>query len=63
MSVRVRPLAPFIGESCMSKQEDVLNKAYGNMPREVGFTSSWDFIPTWRGIRYYWHKLVRKITR
>jgi len=47
----------------MSKQEDTLNKAYGNMPREVGFSHSWDFIPTWRGVKYYWHKLIRKATR
>jgi hypothetical protein len=47
----------------MSKQEDTLNKAYGNMPKEVGFTSSWEFIPTWRGLKYYWYKLVRKVTR
>jgi len=47
----------------MSKQEDVINKAYGNMPKEVGFNMSWDFIPTLRGIKYYWHKLIRKVTR
>jgi hypothetical protein len=45
----------------MSKQEDTLNKAYGNMPKEVGFSTSWEFIPTWRGIKYYWYKLVRKL--
>ena len=49
--------------TCMSKQEDVLNRAYGNVPREVGYTYDWSFMPTWRGIRYYWHKLIRKITR
>jgi len=43
--------------------EDTINRAYGNMPREVGFTHNWDFIPTWRGMKYYWHKLIRKITR
>ena len=49
--------------NCMSKQEDTLNKAYGNMPKEVGFNGSWEFIPTWRGLKYYWYKLVRKVTR
>jgi hypothetical protein len=63
MRVRVPPLAPIIGESCMSKQEDVLKQAYGSMPREVGFTGSWDFIPVWRGLKYYWYKLVRKAIR
>jgi hypothetical protein len=47
----------------MSKQQDVLNKAYGNMPKEVGYAMDWDFIPTWRGVKYYWYKLIRKITR
>ena len=49
--------------NCMSKQEDVLKRAYGNVPREVGFAGTWDFIPTWRGFKYYWLKLVRKVTR
>jgi hypothetical protein len=47
----------------MSKQEDVLNKAYGNMPKEVGYFYDWNFIPSWRGVKYYWHKLIRKVTR
>jgi hypothetical protein len=47
----------------MSKQDDVINRAYGNMPKEVGFACNWDSIPTWRGIKYHWHKLIRKITR
>jgi hypothetical protein len=47
----------------MSKQEDTLNKAYGNVPREVGYAIDWSFIPTWRGVKYYWYKLVRKVTR
>jgi hypothetical protein len=48
----------------MSKQEDILNKAYGNMPKEVGFDGSWfNFFPTYRGVRYYWYKLIRKVTR
>jgi hypothetical protein len=48
----------------MSKQEDTLNKAYGNMPKEVGF-NDWffDWLPTFRGIKYYWYKLLRKVTR
>ena len=49
--------------NCMSKQEDVLNKAYGNVPKEIGYWYDWNFLPTFRGIRYYWHKLIRKITR
>ena len=49
--------------NCMSKQDDILNKAYGNMPKEVGFYIDMDIVPGWRGIRYYWYKLIRKITR
>ena len=47
----------------MSKQEDVINRAYSNMPKEVGFSVDWEFIPGWRGIKYYWYKLIRKATR
>jgi hypothetical protein len=47
----------------MSKQKDTLDKAYGNMPKEVGYFMDWDMLPTWRGIKYYWYKLIRKVTR
>jgi hypothetical protein len=47
----------------MSKQEDVINKAYSNVPREVGYAIDWTFLPSWRGVKYYWHKLIRKVTR
>jgi len=47
----------------MSKVEDTINKAYGNMPKEVGYNVDWGFLPGWRGIKYYWYKLVRKVTR
>ena len=47
----------------MSKQEDVLNKAYGNVPKEIGYNADWSILPGWRGVRYYWYKLIRKITR
>jgi hypothetical protein len=46
----------------MSSKE-TLDKAYGNMPREVGFNVDWGFIPSWRGVKYYWYKILRKITR
>jgi hypothetical protein len=49
----------------MSKQEEVLQKAYGNMPKEVGFSDNlFDWLPTIRGIKYYWIKyIVRKVFR
>ena len=49
--------------SCMSKQKDVINRAYGNVPKEIGYWYDWNFVPSWRGVRYYWHKLIRKVTR
>ena len=47
----------------MTKQEDILNKTYGNIPKEVGFEDVFAWVPTFRGIRYYWYKLIRKATR
>jgi hypothetical protein len=47
----------------MSKQEDVINKAYSNMPKEVGYSIDWNMLPTYRGFKYYWYKLIRKVTR
>jgi hypothetical protein len=47
----------------MSSKE-TLDKAYGNVPKEVGFSDSlFDWLPTPRGIKYYWYKLKRFITR
>jgi hypothetical protein len=44
-------------------RKETLDKAYGNMPKEVGFVFDLSFIPTWRGVKFYWYKLVRKVTR
>ena len=43
--------------------KETIDQAYRNIPHEVGFAYNWDSIPTWRGVRYYWHKLIRKATR
>jgi hypothetical protein len=45
--------------------KDTLDKAYGNMPKEVGFSDQlFDWLPTFRGIKYVWYKwIVRKIFR
>ena len=53
----------FFKGGCMSTPKETLDKAYGNMPKEVGFAFSLDWVPTQRGIKYYWQLLVRKITR
>jgi hypothetical protein len=47
----------------MSKQDETLRKAYGHMPREIGYYADWTFIPVFRGMKYYWYKLIRKATR
>jgi hypothetical protein len=47
----------------MSKREDVLNRAYGHIAREVTPTLDFNFIPTHRGIKYYWIMLKRKFMR
>jgi hypothetical protein len=45
------------------KVNETLNKAYGNVPKEVGINFNMlSFIPA-RGIKYYWLILVRKFTR
>jgi len=46
----------------MSKSEDVLNRAYGNFAKEVTPIISFD-ITIFRGFKYYWYKLIRKIKR
>ena len=46
----------------MSKSEDVLNRAYGNFSKEVTPVLSFD-ITIFRGFKYYWYRLIRKITR
>jgi hypothetical protein len=47
----------------MKKTEEVLQKAYGNVPKEVGFAYNlFDFLEL-RGVRYYFWKIVRYFTR
>ncbi len=49
----------------MSKSEDVITRAYGNIPKELGqidISISFDHFP-FRGVKYYWILLYRKIKR
>jgi hypothetical protein len=47
----------------MKKTEEVLQKAYGNVPKEVGFTSNiFDFLEL-RGVKYYLLRIKRFFTR
>ena len=51
------------GKHCMSKSEDVINRAYRNVPKEVSaFDMNLDSF-SFRGIKYYWLLLKRKFTR
>ena len=51
-----------IKEYTMSKSEDVINRAYGHIVKEVNPIISFD-ITIFRGFKYYWYKLIRKVTR
>ena len=42
--------------------KDTIQKAYGNIPKEVGYNFTMD-LSFFRGIKYYWLLLIRKVTR
>jgi hypothetical protein len=44
------------------KTGETLNKAYGNIPKEVPRINLYEFGPV-RGIKYYWIKFIRRFTR
>ena len=46
----------------MTKQQDTLDKAYANVPKELPGVYIWDWIPT-RGIKYYYLMFWRKLFR
>lgn len=46
----------------MSSKE-VIEKAFGNIPKELPGNDIWDWIPTTRGFKFYYLKLVRFFTR
>ena len=45
------------------KSKDVLDRAYGSIAKEPTPYIDLDWIPTPRGIKYYWLVLIRKFTR
>ena len=47
----------------MSKSKDVIDRAYGNFPKEVTPIIEFNFnlFPAWRGIKYYYIMLKRKL--
>ena len=46
----------------MSDPKDVIHRAYDGIPKEVGLVLIFDLMPV-RSIKYYWYKLIRKVTR
>ena len=46
----------------MSRKE-ILDRAYGGIPKEPTPWVIFDFPPTPRGVRYYWLKIKRFFTR
>ena len=45
------------------KSKDVLDRAYGNIPKECTPNMSIEIWPSYRGFRYYWLICIRKFTR
>jgi len=45
------------------KVKETLDKAYGNVPKEITPSFEMDWLPTLRGVKYYWLMLIRKFTR
>jgi hypothetical protein len=43
--------------------KETLDKAYGNVPKEPLVIFDLNWIPTSRGVKYYWLRLVRFFTR
>jgi hypothetical protein len=44
-------------------RKDILDKAYGSVPKEVGLNFDVAWLPSPRGFKYYYLKLVRYFTR
>ena len=45
-------------------QKEILDRAYGSIPKEVGISQTvFDWVPTGRGIKYFWIKIIRFFTR
>ena len=45
------------------KSSDVLDRAYGGIPKECTPNIGIEIWPTYRGFRYYWLVCIRKFTR
>jgi hypothetical protein len=46
------------------KPKETIEKAYGNVPKEIGaMFDVFNWVPEFRGVRYYWIRAVRFFTR
>jgi hypothetical protein len=43
--------------------KDTIEKAFGNFNKELPGSFDWDWIPSVRGFKYYYLKIVRFFTR
>ena len=43
--------------------KDTIEKAFGNIPKEMQSRDMWDWLPTKRSFRYFYLTLWRKIFR
>lgn len=44
-------------------QKETIERAYGSIPKEVSPYVDMNWVPTWRGVKYYWYVFTRKFTR
>ena len=55
---------PYHNKESSMTQKETIDRAYGSIPKEVpGNFDYFDWVPTWRGVKYYWYRFVRKFTR
>ncbi len=47
----------------MPKTDETIKKAYGNIPKEIGLYIDFSIVPVYRGVKYHFLTLVRKLTR
>jgi hypothetical protein len=45
------------------KPKETIEKAYSGIPKNVGFVMDTSWIPTYRGIKYYWVLVLRKVKK
>lgn len=44
-------------------QKETIERAYGSIPREATPMFDFDWMPSTRGVKYFWYKMLRYFTR